>query len=368
MSKISERGRFCAVCGTMDKILLDNLCETCYKKEHPLDIELLKSLNVEICIDCGVLRVLNTRIDPHVREENLEEVIREVVRSAVLSKFHSADPYEAEFEDDIENDKIMNYGVKYFELKTKIILQPHEEFSPFEKDFVTRLKMKRTICNDCSLYKSGYFEAILQVRADKRRLTDDELDRFENLINDMMKQHEDSKLSYILDIKVEPDGITAQVSTKILASNLAREIRAQTAGKLSTAYEHKTTSKDGTEVYTNTYLVRLPAFGNGDIINFEKEIWRVRAINDDQVRLESLTNHEERKVVRKRVEISAKKRNDELVPREYMLVSTEGQTVVIMAMDNYENFDDNLERLPKNKAIGETIKGFLLDEKNYYLD
>ncbi|MBY9000427.1 MAG: hypothetical protein KGD64_05900 [Candidatus Heimdallarchaeota archaeon] len=368
MSTISERGRFCAVCGAIDEDLIDNLCEKCYKKEHPLEIELLKSLDVEICTKCGNIRVLSNNIDPWAKEENLEEVIREVVRSAVLSKFRSSDPYDVEFEDDIENDKIMNYGVKEFELRTKISMQPHEEFSAFEKDFTTRLKMVRTVCNDCFKFKSGYFEAILQVRADGRRMKDDELDRLENLINGMMKQYEDGKMTYILDLKVEPEGITAQVSTKLLASNLAREVRAQTAGKLSLAYEHKTTSKDGAEVYVNTYLVRLPEFGKNDIIDFEKDLWKVIAINDDQFRLVSLTNHEERKVVRKRVEINAKKRNEELVPREYMLVSTDGQTVVIMAMDNYENFDDNLERLPKNIEIGATIKGFLLDEKNYYIE
>ncbi|MHA1591237.1 MAG: NMD3-related protein [Candidatus Heimdallarchaeaceae archaeon] len=365
---ISERRRFCAICGSMDEVLLDNLCETCYKKEHPLEVELLKSLNIAICTDCGELRVLSTRIDPYVKDESLEEVIREVVRSAVLSKFHSADPYDVEFEDDIKNDKIMNYGVKEFKLRTKITLQPHEEFSPFEKDFVTRLKMKRTICNDCSQYKSGYFEAILQVRADKRKLTDDELERFEDIINTMMKQYEDARLSYILDMEVVPDGITAQVSTKLLASNLAREIQAITAGKLSLAYELKTTKRDGTEVYQNTYLVRLPEFGKDDIIEYEKDIWKINAVNVDQMRLESLTNRQERKIVRKRVEKSAKKLNDLLFPREYMLVSTEGQTVVIMAMDNYESFDDNLERLPLNKEVGSTIKGFLLDEKNYYIE
>ena len=366
---ISERGMFCAICGAMDEVLLDNLCETCYKKEHPLEIELLKSLNITICTDCGELRVLSTRIDPYVRDESLEEVIREVVRSAVLSKFRSEYPYDVEFEDDIKNDKIMNYGVKEFKLRTKITLQPYEEFSPFEKDFITRLKVKRTICNDCSQYKSGYFEAILQVRAaDKRKLTDDELDRFENIINTMMKQYEDAKLSYILDMEVVPDGITAQVSTKLLASNLAREIQAITAGKLSLAYELKTTKRDGTEVYQNTYLVRLPEFGKDDIIEYEKDIWKIRAINIDQMRLESLTDHKERKIVRKRVEKSAKKMNDVLFLREYMLISKEGQTVVIMAMDNYENFDDNLERLPLNKEVGSTIKGFLLDEKNYYTE
>ncbi len=365
---MSERGRFCAICGAMDEVLLENLCEICYKKEHPLEIELLKKLSIQICIDCGELRVLSTRIDPRAQEESLEELIREVVRSAVLSKFRSEDPYDVEFEDDIKNDKIMNYGVKEFKLRTKITLQPYEEFSPFEKNFITRLKMNRTICNDCSHYKSGYFEAILQVRADKRKLTDDELNRFENSINTMMKQYGDAKLSYILNMEVEPDGITAQVSTKLLASNLAREIQALTAGKLSLAYELKTTKRDGTEVYQNTYLVRLPEFSKGDVIEYEKDIWKLKAINDDQIRLESLTNHTERQIVRKRVENSAKKLNDFLFHREYMFVSAEGQTVVIMAMDNYENFDDNLERLPKNKEVGSTIKGFLLDDKNYYVE
>ena len=43
-------------------------------------------------------------------------------------------------------------------------------------------------------------------------------------------------------------------------------------------------------------------------------------------------------------------------------------TKVIMAMDNYENYEDNLERLPPKKEEGENVKGFIYDDKNYYLE
>ena len=91
-------------------------------------------------------------------------------------------------------------------------------------------------------------------------------------------------------------------------------------------------------------------------------------VSDALIKMESLENHEVKKIDRRRVESRAIKRSEEIVEREFMFVSAEAKVVTIMGMDNYENFDDNLERLPRNKTVGETIKGFILEEKNYYLE
>ncbi len=368
MKTISERGRFCAVCGAIEGPFLDNLCEKCFKKENPLEMKKLRSLNVEICPSCGTLKVMGANIDTWERNQPLEETIREVVRSAIVEQINLESSFQCDFEDNIEESKIMNYGVKAFEMKTYVVTKPYEEFGDFEEEFVTRLKMRRAGCDDCSKYKSGYFEAILQVRGENRKLTEKEQDEIEKLIDNKMKQFEDARLAYILDFDIDQDGITAQISTKFLAEMLAREIKNFTAGKLSTAYEHKTTSKDGDEVYINTYLVRLPELTQGDIAEYDGILWVVKNVSDVQVKMESLENHEIRKIDRKRVENKAIKRSEEIVEREFMFVSAEADVITIMAMDNYENFDDNLERLPKNKIVGENIKGFILEEKNYYLE
>jgi len=365
---ISERRRFCAICGAIEGPFLDNLCENCFKKENPLELKKLNSLNVEICPTCGTLKVLGAHVDTWESGQPLEATIREVVRSAIVEKINLESSFQCDFEDNIEESKIMNYGVKEFETKTYVVTKPYEEFGEFEDEFVTRLKMVREICDDCSKYKSGYFEAILQVRGENRKLTDQEQSDIENLIENKMKQFEDARLSYMLDFNVDQDGLTAQISTKFLAEALAREIKGFTSGKLTSAFEHKTTSKDGEEVYTNTYLVRLPEFTQGDIVEYDRVLWVVKNVSDALIKMESLENHEIKKIDRKRVESRAIKRSEEIVEREFMFVSAEANVVTIMAMDNYENFDDNLERLPKNKIIGEQIKGFILDEKNYYLE
>ncbi|MHA2358127.1 MAG: NMD3-related protein, partial [Candidatus Heimdallarchaeaceae archaeon] len=226
----------------------------------------------------------------------------------------------------------------------------------------------RTNCDECTKYKSGYFEAILQVRGDNRKLTEKEVFEIEELIEKIMNQYEDAKMSYIMDLTADQDGITAQISTKYLAESIAKEIKAQTSGKMSVAYEHKTTSRDGTEVYTNTYLVRLPEYAEGDIIEYEKILWVVKGVSDQQIKVESLEDHEIKKFDRKRIEDKGRKRNEEIVEREYMIVSIEKNGVVIMALDNYENYDDILERLPRNKRAGENIKGFIIEDRNYYTE
>ncbi|NPD87986.1 MAG: hypothetical protein HGN29_04640 [Asgard group archaeon] len=352
----------------MNGPFLDNLCENCYKKENPLEIKKLDSLQVEICPECGTLKILRNRVDTWKREENLEEIIREVARRAIIEKLEVDTPLQYEFEDDIEESKIMNYGVKEFSAKTRIYAKPHKDFSEFEESFTTRLKMKRAICDECSKYKTGYYEAILQVRGEDRKLTQKEEEDIEALIERMMKQYDEARMAYILDLDVDQDGITAKVSTKFLAESLAKEIKGFSAGKISVAYEHKTTSRDGTDVFTNTYLVKLPVFAKGTILEFEKILWVVKSVSEQQIKMESLENHEIRHHDRKRVESRGRKKDDEIVKREYMIVSKEKNAIVIMAMDNYENFEDNVERLPPKKEEGENITGFIYDDKNYYLE
>ncbi|MCE7741609.1 MAG: hypothetical protein GOP50_04060 [Candidatus Heimdallarchaeota archaeon] len=368
MIKISQRGRFCAVCGTKTGPFLNNLCETCYKKEHPLDIEIIKQVNVEICPLCGNLKIQGTSISTWNKEEGLEPIVREVVRRTIIEKIQTELFYDCEFEDNIEEDKIMNYGVKAFEIRTNVTATPFEEFSDFEKEFTTRIKLIRASCNECSKYKSGYFEGILQIRADNRKLGELELERLESHIDQIMKKYEESKMMYILDYEADKDGITCKTSTKYLAETMAREIKSITAGKLTVAYELKTKSRDGTDLYQNTYLVRLPQYTSGDILEFEGIFWVVKNITEAKIRLESLENREMKNFDRKRIKDRGLKKSDSVVSREYMFVSSDGVNATIMALDNYENYDDVLKRLPLNKEIGENIKGFIYEEKNYYLE
>lgn len=368
MVEISRRGRFCAICGTQTGPFLDNLCEKCYKKEHPLDIEITDMINVEICPLCGNLKVQGTTISTWNKDEELETILREVVRRAIIERIQTDLFFEYEFEDDIEEDKIMNYGVKEFEIRTTISATPHEEFSNFVQEYKTRIKLIRASCNECSKYKSGYFEGILQVRADNRKITEQETEMLENYVDKIMERYEESKMMYILDFETDQDGITCKTSTKYLAETLAREIKNLTAGKLSVAYELKTQARDGTDVYQNTYLVRLPQYTDGDVIEYEGIFWVVRNILESKIKLESLENREVKSFDRNKVNDRGIKKSDSIVGRDFMFVSADGENATMMGLDNYETFDDLVSRLPIHKEIGENVKGFIYEDKNYYLE
>jgi len=365
VSRISQSSRFCAICGTKESPFLENLCEKCFKKENPLEIAVQKKISVEICPICRSIRIQGPVVDTW-KEEGLEAIIREMIERKILENISTDIAYSYEFEDDIEETKIMNYGVKTFEIRTTIRAKPYEEFSEFEQSFQTRIKLIRTSCDLCSKHKAGYFEAILQVRGEKRKLTEIEQENVENIVNRMMERYIDAKMSYIMDLETDNDELTCKVSTKYLAETLAREIKNATAGKLSVAYELKTKTRDGVDVYTNTYLVRLPEYSLEDILEFENKMWVVKQVADSQMKIESLDNHEQRKFDRKRIEKRGKQLTESVVQREYLFVSSDGKSAVIMALDNYENFDDNLERLPPNKQVGEDILGFIYEDKNYY--
>ncbi len=357
---------FCAICGTSKDPFVDNLCETCYKKEKPLDVETIKQIEVEICSSCGTMRIQGKRFDPE-DFTNIEEAIREIVKGVVIEKLRIDSPYKHDYSDDIDEEKINYKRLKRFNVTTSITAKPFEEFGEFTAILNTKVNISRMTCDTCSKYKAGYFEAILQVRGENRQITEKEEVRLEELINIIMNKYEGSRMAYILEYDINKKGITAKISTKMLAEELARAIKQKTAGKSTTAYELKTKARDGTDVYQNTYLVRLPKYALEDVIEFENEIWVIKGIIENQIKLESLENHGIKKFDRRRVETDGRRRFYQIVERKFMVISFKGNMATIMAMDNYENFEEKIEKLPKNVKEGQSVEGFLYEDRNYYL-
>lgn len=358
--------QFCAICGISEDPFVDNLCETCYKKEKPLDVETIKQIEVEICSSCGTMRIQGKRFEPE-DFTNIEEAIREIVKGIILEKLRIDGSYKHDYSDDIDEEKINYKRLKRFNVATTITAKPLEEFGEFTAILDTKVNISRMTCDTCSKYKAGYFEAILQVRGENRQITEKEEARLEELINIIMKKYEGSRMAYILEYDIDKKGITAKISTKMLAEELARAIKQKTAGKSTTAYELKTKARDGTDVYQNTYLVRLPKFAIEDVIEFENEVWVIRGIIEKQIKLESLENHVIKKFDRRRVERDGRRRFYQIVERKFMVISFKGNMATIMAMDNYENFEEKIEKLPKSVKEGQSVEGFLYEDRNYYL-
>ncbi|UJG40063.1 MAG: hypothetical protein K9W45_09465 [Candidatus Heimdallarchaeum aukensis] len=359
------KGRFCAICGTTEGPFVKNLCEECYFKEYTINIKLPKQLTFNVCPYCGTISIAGMSVNPFSVEQDFDIVLRELARSKITENVKSDIPFRYEFkEDDISLEKI-NQGYKNFKISIIFYFKPEIQFREIEKEFEIEIKIRKATCEQCIRYKTGYHEAVLQVRGTNRKLRESEEKEVEDLLQQEL-ENSSSNSNYLTDIQIDKDGITANVSTKLFAEELAKKIKEKMAARYSVAYTLVTQTRDKQDVYRNTYLVKLPEFIKGDIVNFEGKIWLVTNTKAEEVTLLSLEDHRERKINRKKFEKTAKKRNDEVFEREYMYLSDEGDSIRIMTMDTYENFEEPRGKIPKETQVGETLKGFILDEKNYY--
>ncbi len=359
------KGRFCAICGTTKGPFVKNLCEECYFKEYTIDVKLPKQLIFNLCPSCGTISITGMSVNPFLVEQDFDIVLRELARSKITENIKSDIPFRYEFKkDDISLEKI-NQGYKKFKIIIIFYFKPEIQFREIEKEFEVEIKIRKTTCEQCIRYKTGYHEAVLQVRGTNRKLQETEEKEVEDLLQQEL-ENSSSNSNYLTDIQINKDGVTANVSTKLFAEELAKKIKEKMAARYSVAYTLVTQTRDKQDVYRNTYLVKLPEFIKGDIVNFAGKTWIVINTKAEEVILLSLEEHKEKKINRKKFEKTAKKRNDEIFEREYMYLSDEGDSIRVMTMDTYENFEEPKDKIPKEMQIGEKLKGFILDEKNYY--
>ncbi len=360
------KGKFCAICGTTKGPFVDNLCEKCYLKEYPPQFNPLKILNMTLCPICESVSVEGLSLDHFQLEETIDTIVRELARSKIIENLKIDVPYRIEFlSDDISEDKIYE-GFKEFELITRIYYRINPAFSEHFIDISTKITINKTVCQQCVKSKSGYHEAILQVRGTNRTLTPQEEEKVKTILLNKLNNFGDPKTSYMFDYTVNKEGITAKISTKMLAEELAKVLKDKMNAKYSVAYTLVTQTRDGKDVYRNTYLVRLPEYIFEDIVEFQGKLWEVIVTEKEEVVLKLLENQEEHKVNRKKFEHSAKKRTDEIVKRKFMYITDEGEDVILMAMDNYENFEEKKKKLPPTVQLGQIIEGFSINSRSYY--
>ncbi|WP_457590658.1 60S ribosomal export protein NMD3 [Geoglobus sp.] len=136
---------------------------------------------------------------------------------------------------------------------------------PYSYETFFEVRVRKIACERCSRQAGGYYEAIIQIRADNRSLRNEELDRISEIIAHSVEREHTNPRAFISKIEERKEGIDVYFGDKRLAQKIARNI-AKTFGA-----EIKESSKiagrdDGRDFYRFTYLVRLPEYFAGDVV------------------------------------------------------------------------------------------------------
>ncbi len=137
------------------------------------------------------------------------------------------------------------------------------EFISVEK--VVEVRVRREVCKRCSREAGGYYESIVQIRADGRKISEEELEVVRGIIERVIERERENQKAFISKIVERKEGIDYYFGDRNIGKKISRLIADELGGKIIESKKIHT-RKDGQDVYRFTYAVRLPAYRKGDIV------------------------------------------------------------------------------------------------------
>lgn len=127
-------------------------------------------------------------------------------------------------------------------------------------------KIRVVCCPSCSKESGRYYEAVLQLRTDGRELEKDEIERAREIVN---------SFEFVREEKLK-EGIDFYFKNRGDAKKALRRIAEELGGHV-TETKKLHTKIDGRDVYRSTYLVRLPSYRVGDVVQIKGRLVLVKS-------------------------------------------------------------------------------------------
>jgi nonsense-mediated mRNA decay protein 3 len=318
---------FCVECGKENQIFKDGTCLNCYLKSHtftkgPDIIELIN------CPHCDSFKFKNTWISDHFGD---------ILKKAIKNNFQiSKELNKVDINTECTEKKegvICKVFISGF-IANEEIIEEHEIL----------VRFVRTVCDVCSKRFGGYHEAIVQIRADNRKLKNHEINDIvlstEALIEDL--QAKGNRALFITDIAKEHGGLDFFISEKAAGLAIAKKIQEKYGGEIKQSSKN-IGMKDSKQMYRMTYLIRIPSYEKGYFLKIDNSFFQIISFHGNKVKLIDLSKWNETSLDVKSIQKSSIFGGAELI-REMILISQKDDEVQVMDQKNYKI---NIVKKPK---------------------
>jgi len=268
---------FCVECGEEKEIYKNGVCLECFLKENkftqgPIEIDL------PVCAHCNSYKYKSIWTS---------EVLNDMLVRIIKSTFKISPELKKIDINPICDDKEPNMECKAY-ISGLVGKQEVTE----EHDLLVHLK--KTVCDVCSKRFGGYHEAILQIRANKRDLTEEELDNISIIVENHVQnmQAKGNRTVFVADLEEEHGGIDFFLSDKTAAQSIIKKIHDEYGGELKQSSKNMG-MKGGKQLYRVTHLLRIPSMKKDDFIKFDDVYYQVKNLQAKTVKLIKLSDWEE---------------------------------------------------------------------------
>ncbi len=310
---------FCVECGKEESVYKNGVCLSCYIKSHSFS-KGPETIDIPVCTNCDSYKYKNTW-----HSGIFTEFLRKVIKN--------------NFKINRELEKV-DINIKCEEskqdMRCKVYISGFIDDTEITEEHDVLVRLKKTVCDVCSKKFGGYHEAIIQIRADERKLSKDELKNLRLVVENIVEnlQAKGNRTIFIADIGEEPGGINFYISDKGAGVVIAKKIQEQHGGKLKQSSKN-IGMKDGRQMYRMTYLLRLPSYKKDEFIELDHEYYYIESTYANKIKLINLSNWEETIVELNKIKRAHFLGGKGLI-KEMILVSQTEEEIQIMNQKNYE--------------------------------
>jgi NMD protein affecting ribosome stability and mRNA decay len=203
------------------------------------------------------------------RQEPIDEgtAAQEAAKAAVLTALRVAKFTDAGIEF-ARPDEAKGVDLK-FEVKPsarEVLVKVHAsgkideaQSKPMVDDAQVIVVVKPTTCAVCNLMRAGYYEAILQVRGEKK-IPADKLAKIERaLMSNADKMMKDDRKIFISKVDKKPEGLDFYLSSLSLARNMAEVLKNNFKAKVVETAKLIGQDRGGKRKFRVSVLARLPS-------------------------------------------------------------------------------------------------------------
>ncbi|MHA3964585.1 MAG: 60S ribosomal export protein NMD3 [Candidatus Thorarchaeota archaeon SMTZ1-45] len=351
----------CYQCG--EPAVVDGLCADCYDKEHPL-IEVKTPLTLLSCRKCGAVKIPGGWKKLSVEATDSDDLWPHQV-DVLLD--HELKPLVSGVEITIEEEKRLD---RVLSIVLKVIGKSHDTLPPHEEQHNVEVRFSYGTCDTCGMMSGGYYEATLQIRADGRKLTEEEEDDIVRIVTEMtVAEYGTNEKAFVTKISTDKYGIDFQLGSEHLCRSIADVLEYQYLAQRKQNYKLVGQDKGGKDKFRITILIRLNRFGLGDFVRVLDNPCQVMAMGKSGLTCFDLVQKQRFTINPK----SSKWRTIEYLAskderRKYMVTTrVYGQPVQLMDSETFEITELDEFLLDNDTDTGATVYGLIIDEEFFLL-
>ena len=131
------------------------------------------------------------------------------------------------------------------------------------------VKIGRETCDRCGRIAGGSFASVVQVRAEERTPTEEEIQRAREIAEEYVAAREETgdRNAFITETSEVEDGLNMKISTNQMGQGIAKRMVEELGGGFSDSERLVSEDDDGNKLYRVTFAVRLPRYRPGEVID-----------------------------------------------------------------------------------------------------